>query len=205
MKKLPDNNRRGRPDIVHIFLLTAFDSILSSKGELSVMVHTRNNELIDFKPDVRLPKNFNRFIGLMEQLFTEGRVPARLSGNTPEPLIELIPDKDLSSLVNKLRKDADDRGSPLSVVILSDEGRQVSARDYFSEARNSGGDLLCILGGFPEGGFSTDLTGLGTVDIISIHPEPLKTWTVAAEVLVNYRPKDVTAEEDSRDPGGGLP
>lgn len=69
MKNMPEGERRGRPDIVHISLLTALESILNKKGELKVVVHTRNNEAIYIDPETRLMKNYVRFIGLIEQLF----------------------------------------------------------------------------------------------------------------------------------------
>ena len=75
MKILKDWRRRGRPDIVHFFLLLANDSILNKEGKLRVYVHTRNNEVIYVKPETRIIKNYNRFKGLMQQLLEKERVP----------------------------------------------------------------------------------------------------------------------------------
>ena len=41
--KLPDSQTRGRPDIVHFFLMMCIDSDLSADGKLKAFVHTRNN------------------------------------------------------------------------------------------------------------------------------------------------------------------
>ncbi|HEX9907549.1 MAG TPA: 16S rRNA methyltransferase, partial [Thermoplasmata archaeon] len=38
--KLPESERRGRPDLVHFFLMLCLDSDLSAAGNLTVFVHT---------------------------------------------------------------------------------------------------------------------------------------------------------------------
>jgi rRNA small subunit pseudouridine methyltransferase Nep1 len=78
IKKLPDGERRGRPDIVHICLLNALESIASKEGKLRVYVHTRNDEVIYIRPETRIPRNYNRFVGLMESLFRDRVVPRGL-------------------------------------------------------------------------------------------------------------------------------
>ena len=64
-----ERNRRGRPDIVHQFLLLGLDSILNGENRLRLYIHTRNDELISVDPRTRLPKNYNRYSGLFEELF----------------------------------------------------------------------------------------------------------------------------------------
>lgn len=71
MKNLEDSYRRGRPDIVHVCLLYALDSLLNKRGELKVFVHTRNNFVFVIKPETRIPRSYNRFIGLFEKVFEE--------------------------------------------------------------------------------------------------------------------------------------
>jgi rRNA small subunit pseudouridine methyltransferase Nep1 len=75
MVNLVEKERQGRPDIIHLTLLGALGSPLNLEGLLRVYVHTYNNHIITFKPEIRLPRNFNRFIGLMEQLFEKRKVP----------------------------------------------------------------------------------------------------------------------------------
>lgn len=75
MKKIQDPNRRGRPDIVQVCILTALDSPLNREGFLKMYVHTRNDKIIEISPETRIPRSYNRFIGLMEQLFLTGGVP----------------------------------------------------------------------------------------------------------------------------------
>ena len=37
MTNLPEGRRRGRPDITHLFLLTALESIVNKKGQLNIL------------------------------------------------------------------------------------------------------------------------------------------------------------------------
>lgn len=58
-----------RPDICHQALLAILDSPLNKAGKIkSVFVHTAKNVLIEIHPQVRLPRTFKRFCGLMVQL-----------------------------------------------------------------------------------------------------------------------------------------
>ena len=75
MRNLPEWERRGRPDIVHLFLLVALESIANKKNFLRVIVHTRNNEMIAFNPTTRIMRNYDRFVGLIEQLFEKQVIP----------------------------------------------------------------------------------------------------------------------------------
>ncbi|KAJ2779180.1 18S rRNA pseudouridine methyltransferase [Coemansia javaensis] len=58
----------SRPDITHQCLLTLLDSPLNKTGRLQVYIHTTNDVLIEVSPQVRIPRTFKRFSGLMVQL-----------------------------------------------------------------------------------------------------------------------------------------
>ena len=161
-----ESTRRGRPDIVHTFLLTSLESILNRSGNLKILVHTRNDRVISFSPSVRIPRAYNRFTGLVEDLFRKGKI---VSGN--ETLMS-VEDKSLRNLVDSfgearkilLWPKADQR--PMHTVI------------------DSGKDLLCVIGGFAGGDFITD-TGF-IEEKISIYPEELTVWTVSGEIIAQY-------------------
>ncbi|MGQ9583055.1 MAG: 16S rRNA methyltransferase [Thermoplasmatota archaeon] len=171
LRALPDGARRGRPDIVHIFLLIALDSILNIEGGLRVTVHTRNDLLMRVRPDTRLPKSQGRFFSLMEQLLIKGRVPH----GEGEPLMSVEPGSLRSAL---------DAAGAARVVALSPAGRLVEPREYFAGLR--GESLACVIGGFPDGDFTSPVRELAD-DVVSISPHTLKVWTVASEILVSYR------------------
>ena len=67
----------ARPDIAHQCLLMLQDSPLNRAGLLQVYVHTAKNVLIEVNPHVRIPRTFNRFCGLMGELFVLGQLCER--------------------------------------------------------------------------------------------------------------------------------
>ncbi|ACS33921.1 Ribosome biogenesis protein NEP1-like protein [Thermococcus gammatolerans EJ3] len=166
LRKLEDGERRGRPDIVHICLLNALESIANKEGKLRVYVHTRNDEVIYVKPETRLPRNYNRFLGLMESLFKNGVVPKDLA-------LLRIEEKTLNELVEEI--------APDEVFVMHEEGELIKPRDFgrvLAELENP----LVIIGGFPHGDFRSKVEGRK----VSLYREPLMAWTIVNEVLVNF-------------------
>jgi rRNA small subunit pseudouridine methyltransferase Nep1 len=168
LKDLPQGERRGRPDIVHLFLLLALESVLSKRGMLEAFIHTRNDELIDIDPATRLPKSYSRFVGLIEALFADKAVP---SGK--RPLLRLRPHFPLQRCIQEIPHS--------QAVVLSQEGRGVRLAQYL-QGRT---DLLCLIGGFSKGEFRSDVRRAG--EAISIFDQPLTAWTVASEIIVSYQ------------------
>ncbi|EKM53818.1 uncharacterized protein PHACADRAFT_148630 [Phanerochaete carnosa HHB-10118-sp] len=62
----------ARPDISHQCLLTLLDSPLNKAGLLKVFIHTTQDLLIAVHPDVRIPRTYRRYSGLMVQLLQQG-------------------------------------------------------------------------------------------------------------------------------------
>jgi len=54
-----------RPDVAHQCLLALLDSPLNKSGHLLVYVRTSKNVLIELHPQLRIPRTFRRFSGLM--------------------------------------------------------------------------------------------------------------------------------------------
>lgn len=168
MKRLPQADRRGRPDIVHFFLLLGLESVLSHRGLLRIFVHTRNDELIVVDPATRLPKNYPRFVGLMEALFADKTVPSRGA-----PLLELNEGYTFKRCLDEIPHS--------EVIVLSEQGKRVRLDQHL----RGKGDLLCVIGGFSKGDFRSDVYS-GADEVISIFEEPLTVWTVTSELIVNY-------------------
>lgn len=173
MGTLLEGRRRGRPDITHLFLLTALESIVNKQGQLQIFIHTRNDQIITVSPQTRIMRNYERFLGLMEQLFEKTVVP-----DAAHPLLRLDEHITLEQFVKKQKAER--------VIVLSKEGIPVTLHEYFSKLQKQQSlNLLCIIGGFPSGTFHTDMKTIAT-DVISLYPEMLPAWTVASELLVNY-------------------
>ncbi len=170
MKTLKESEKRGRPDIAHFSLLEALGSPLNREGLLEVYVHTINEYVISVNPETRLPRNYDRFIGLMEQLFEMGTVP-----KTGRPLLRLER-KTMPDLISEI--------NPTRVVAFSRLGSPMTLRDItakFSAEKR----LATIVGGFPRGSFSEATAKLAD-DIFSIDFEMLEAWTVASRVIYEY-------------------
>ncbi len=170
LESMEDGERRGRPDVVHFFLLLCQDSILNQEGMLRTCIHTRNNQLIHVKPETRIPKNYNRFVGLMEDLFERGAVPPKGA------LLSLEEGVDFAKAVKKI--------APDTLLALSPDGDRMALPDYFGKIE-PGRKICCVIGGFTKGDFLSGVYELAD-DKISIYDGLLKVWTVVSEVLAAY-------------------
>jgi len=168
MKKLRDWRKRGRPDIVHLCLLEALESPLNKRGMLEVYVHTYDNKVIYINPNVRLPRHYLRFVGLMEQLLLKGRVPPRVD----EPLLK-VERYGVEELMSKL--------NPSKTFLLDESGKRVRvmelARQLLSEERP-----VLVIGAFQSGDFSERVKGFAD-EVISIYEDPLTAWTVVSRTI----------------------
>ena len=61
MAQLADGDRRGRPDIAHMWMLLALDSLLSRREQLRVLMHTRHDELIRVSEKTRIMRSQPKF------------------------------------------------------------------------------------------------------------------------------------------------
>lgn len=156
MRKLEDAERRGRPDIVHSCLLLAQDSPLNSEGLLRTYVHTRWDRVITVDPSANLPRSYNRFEGLMEQLFMAGVVP-------PEKPLLTLERSTLAELVRKIK--------PKKTIAFSENGERKKLGGVF-EGVSSDEEACVIVGGFPHGDYSSDVKAL-TDDYVCIYPKLL--------------------------------
>jgi len=168
MLGLPDREKRGRPDIVHFCALLALGSLLNRAGLLELHIHTYDGRVIGVSPQVRLPRNYNRFVGLMEQLLVEGRVPPKAS----EPLLWVEP-WGLEGLVERVR--------PTRVFLLSERGERLRAPQLaervVAEARP-----MVVVGCFQAGDFSERVARLAD-EVVAISQHTLDAWTATAKVL----------------------
>ncbi len=166
--------RRGRPDIVQFFLSLCLDSIPNAEGKLTTMVHTLNNELIEVSHDMRMPRSHNRFVGLMEELLDKGQVPDK------KPLMRITRNVDLEYVLKKVE--------PRTTICLAPDGELVETVSLFEDLK---GPIACIIGGFPEGDYSSPAKELSD-RVVSISPHLLKVWTVTSNILVSYNQSEKT-------------
>jgi len=171
LKGLPDGERRGRPDLLHLFLLTALESRLNRAGQLRVHVHTRENRLISIDPTTRLIRHYPRFVGLIEQLFETGRVPREGT-----PLLRMEDGVPLAEVVQ--------RTGAARAMALEVDGEPVAPGPFTRSLVAHPGDACVIVGGFPHGTFRTDIRSVAQT-VVSFGKEPLSVWTIAGEILAH--------------------
>lgn len=170
MRMLPDGPRRGRPDIVHLTLLTALESRANKAGALRLAVHTRNDDWIDVRPETRLIRHYPRFCGLMEKLFETGAVPA-------DPvLLRLRRDVGLSQGMAELKPDR---------VLWFDETAAVRDPTALFAPADAAHHVVAVVGGFPSGSFRA--APPEEAETVSLGPDPLAAWTVTSELTVRYQ------------------
>ena len=161
--KLDNVEKRGRPDIVHIVLLNLTGSILNKKGLIGdIYVHTVNNQIIRVDPSTRIPRNYNRFTGLMEQLLEKGRVPP----DSPKPLIEVVP-RSLGEIV-----DSYDR-----FIVFEKGCKKITGKDVEEMKHWLRGNILLGVGGFPQGWIRKDIMEQAD-ECYAIYDYGLDSWTV---------------------------
>lgn len=128
MKGLKNAQKRGRPDIIHIALLCALESVVNKQGNLKVYIHTQNDSIIHVNSKTRIPRSYNRFCGLFEKLLEEGSVQNLLS----------VEKKGLHTFLE---------GLPGKKAVMHQKGKPlVLVRD-----------ITCVVGGFPHGDFAAEL------------------------------------------------
>jgi len=168
MKGIQNENKRGRPDIVHFSLLEACSIPLYFEKKLSIYVHTLNNKVIKVGNDIHLPKSFHRFAGLIEKLFYE-----KIIESNGKKLLEMN-DMNFSELIEKI--------NPKNVVGLSCTGKPSS---FYNVAKSLTNDSCLVIGGFQKSHFS-DSTVSKINHLVSIDSNSLESHIVTARILYEY-------------------
>jgi len=150
--------------------LEALGSPLNKEGLLQVYVHTLNDYVITVSPSTRLPRNLNRFVGLMEQLFEFGRVPPKGTA------LLTLKHQTLAQLFREIK--------PSYTVAFSRVGRPRTIEETVSELSERKKPAV-LIGGFPRGHFSKAALNLAD-EVVCLDPDTLETWTVTSRVVYEY-------------------
>jgi len=165
MKGIKNEIKRGRPDIIHLILLATCSTPLFQKNKLSIFVHTLNDKVISISDNIRLPKSYHRFQGLVEKLFKEKKIET--DGTA---LLELS-DMTFEELLSKIQPD--------QVIGFSTEGEKSNFEDTSQiKTKNS----CIVIGGFQKGHFNQK-TSKQFSELRSIYPDSLESHVVASRIL----------------------
>ena len=175
--RLKSNWKRGRPDIIHFALMEALSTPLFFKGMLRVYVHTINDKLILIGKDLRIPKSYSRFEGLIINLFKNKVIKGEQNDNDKNNvLLELQDNISFEDLIKNIVK-------PDKVIGLSRAGVQSTFEEVVSNNVNSGNcHCAFTIGGFPKGHFSNNTTILFN-RLYSIGKFRLEAHVVIARIL----------------------
>lgn len=176
MARLDGMEKRGRPDITFLSLLSILETPLCKAGLLTVHLHLVDGRVIEISPDVRLPRNYDRFVGLFEQLLMNGRIPPE-----GEPLARMI-DTSLPDLIGNLAA-----GSGESLVLLAIEGGIKTSAESLRNMLPQDSTMPVILGvgAFPHGDLSDSVKELFSTHL-ELDKEVMMAWHVCAKVLWTY-------------------
>jgi len=168
MKGIKDEIKRGRPDLVHFCLLEALSIPLYFEKRLNVFVHTINNKVIFVGQNIRIPKSYHRFAGLIEKLYSVGKIE-----ENDKMLLE-IKNMDFSSLIDKIK--------PKQTVGLTTKGTLIS---YQQLVQGIDDNTCLVVGGFARGHFSDNINKHFD-KTISVDKNALEAHVIISRVLYEY-------------------
>ena len=168
MKGIENEIKRGRPDITHLALLAICSSPLYQEKKIRVFIHTINNQVITLGDQVRLPKSYHRFQGVIEKLFKEKKIEL-----SDSKLIEME-NMTFEELLNKIK--------PEKVIGFSTEGKNST----FDKSSKTITENSCIvIGGFQKGHFDED-TKNKFDQIERLSENSLETHVVLSRLIYEY-------------------
>lgn len=165
---LPDGDRRGRPDIVHLVTLLVQDSPLAAAGQTRLLWHTRNGELVHVRRDLRPPRAQSKFYQLCEDLLRQGEVPMG------KPLLRMERGVSLSEALAREGKGP--------IVLLAEEGAPARTPTFTALAREHA-DLTLLVGGFPRGTWREEPPRQAAY---RVHHAPLTAASALVPVLAGF-------------------
>ncbi len=159
--------KTGRPDLVHVSLLTMLHHPLMTVSPHRAYIQTIGENWFRVPPDWRIPVNYIRFMGLMRQLFNSRRVP-----DSKEPILKLKKGN-LGELIER-------EGLSGRKILLSSTGEQTTAEDLAANISKSG--CVLIVGGFQKGQPSKLAIDVAD-EVCSISSQELSSWTTISLLM----------------------
>lgn len=166
MRALPHGERRGRPDIAHVWSLLVMDSLVARRGLARAFIHTRDDGLVRIRADARLPRNQAKLYQLLEDLLRQGEVPLGA------PVLTVEKGRSLESVVREEAKGA---------RVLMDVGGELGRAERFAALARAG-DLTVVTGGFPRGSYQQAVPSWFD-HVVRVADEELTVWSAMVPVL----------------------
>jgi rRNA small subunit pseudouridine methyltransferase Nep1 len=156
--------------------MSILETPLCKESLLSVHLHLQDGQIIEVKPDVRLPRNYDRFVGLMEQLLLKGRVPPQ-----GDSLLH-IRETSLEELLLQLKSESDK-----AVTLLAIEGGKQTSTENLRNLLPPDPSVPVIVGvgAFPHGDLSEETVSMFDTHL-ELDREVMMAWHVCAVLLWVY-------------------
>jgi len=163
MLKLKEDSKRGRPDLVHLTLLSVTSTPLYQTGGVKVYIHTRDDAVLDFREGTRPPKSYSRFRDLMQQVLTE----------RPDSGLITLFEAAVPRLLKRIGSDPS--------IGLSVQGKPVSLEELAARLESAKNPAV-LVGGFPKGHFTAQTTE-ALDELARIDANPMDAHVVAARLV----------------------
>jgi rRNA small subunit pseudouridine methyltransferase Nep1 len=139
--------KRGRPDLVHICLLSILSTPLFLNNLVDVYLHTIDNKVIFIGEQVHIPKSYRRFEGLMIKLYQEKEIKNK-EKNHNKYLLKIEKNMTFDKLIDKVIK-------PDKIIGLSSTGIPQDFKTIVNEnIETNNKKIVFVIGGFQSGDFS---------------------------------------------------
>lgn len=139
--------KRGRPDLVHISLLSILSTPLFLKNLVDVYIHTIDDKVIFIGEQVHIPKSYRRFEGLITKLYQEKEIKYD-KNDSNKYLLKIEKNMTFDSLVDKVIK-------PDKIIGFSSTGILKDLKTIVNEnIETNNKKITFVIGGFQSGHFS---------------------------------------------------
>ena len=168
MKGISNEIKRGRPDIIYLAFLSICNTPLYQQNKIRVFVHTVHNKVITLGQQVRPPKSYHRFQGIIEKLFKEKKIE-----HVDSNLLEMQ-NMTFEELINKI--------NPEQLIGFSTEGKNST----FEESAKTLTENSCIvIGGFQKGHFEENIKNrFDRMERLS--DDSLETHVILSRIIYEY-------------------
>jgi rRNA small subunit pseudouridine methyltransferase Nep1 len=168
MRGIKNEIKRGRPDLVHFSLLEACSIPLYFENKMNVFVHTIDDKVISLGQNVRLPKSYHRFIGLVEKLYATKQIKENNN------ILLALKNMSFGDLIEKI--------NPEYTIALSSKGIKNSYQKLAEEIKDN---TCLVIGGFSKGQFSDNIREYFD-KMVAVDKDPLEAHIIIARVLYEY-------------------
>ncbi len=169
---LKNSKKRGRPDILHHFLLDTLGSPANLNGYLEIYFQCSSG-FYKVSSEMKCPRDYIRFKGLMYQLIRKGHVPPK-----QQPYLISRMDLDLKDWTKNNFTDK-------NTFLFSVNGKAASLEKITSKFFNASNECAVLIGGFQKGHFSDYVSKIPSQNF-ALSDRGYDSWIVTNRILAKF-------------------